>query len=204
MIDMKNIIIRALIFLFLLYAGSGLFANTVRVLIGDRNSNENLNLHNGAAVTITYPHEKGHDGLQFETCTINIDVADEASTNMLLNPGYEAHLVGSVSSEGKAYVFLYEDPSTTGGTTINVICTNRNNPKTTTSTIHFNPTISSVGTKLTCELLNGGEGPRSPGGSASRAVEWILDPDKTYLLQIVNKAGSAKDHGVNLIWYEEQ
>ena len=181
------------------------FGNTERVVIGDKNSTDNLNLHNGAATAIMYAHEKVHDGETYRVCTLNISVADGASMNILIKPGTEIHLTGVVSAEGKSYIFFYRNPTYTGGTAATIINMRDIDPNACDNCeVLINPTVSDVGDELECALLNGGSGPQSVGSEIRQGTEWNLDSNNEYLISVINVSGQVKDLNINIQWYEDE
>jgi hypothetical protein len=65
----------------------------------------------------------------------------------------------------------------------------------------INPTVSSLGTQIDAQILPGGSGKKSSGGSAA-SLEYVLKPLTNYLFRLTNVNGTAHAASLQLEWYE--
>jgi signal peptidase I len=67
------------------------------------------------------------------------------------------------------------------------------------------PTVNAAGTLLLDSFLPGGTGGNAGGGFLGLRAnsEFILDPDKTYMVRLTNRAGTAQPASLLIQWYEE-
>jgi hypothetical protein len=104
---------------------------------------------------------------------------------------------------GDAELFIYEGTSTTGGTAFTPINRNRNyaisNPSQVAMVI--NPSVTSVGTEIDAEIIPGGVGKKSGGGTAG-SLEYVLKPLTNYLFRLTNVNGTAHAASLTVEWYE--
>ena len=85
-------------------------------------------------------------------------------------------------------------------------CRKTDGTNTTDVAIYQNGSVSGTltGTLLFSLLLPGGQKSFSTGALGDSSGEWIV-PDSvgTFMLEVINKAGSEKPIGVEFNWYEE-
>jgi len=130
-------------------------------------------------------------------------VADDASVYLHIKVGAKtAHGVGSVSSDGKCYTYLYEAPTLTdNGTALTGNCMNRETDASPTVTMFRDPTVSADGTELACGLI-GTAGKFIAAGGDIDGAYWLFDHDKSYLIKVTNKSGAASDIAIEYEWHE--
>ena len=159
-------------------------------------------------ITVDVNHQRNHDGKAFYAYKIAPDsapLASGASINIVLaSPsGVFPHVTVHGMCLGDAELYIYEGTSTTGGTAFTPINRNRNysvsNPSQVAMVI--NPTVTSVGTELDAQLIPGGTGKKSAGGSAG-SLEYVLKPLTNYLFRLTNVNGTAHAAYLTLEWYE--
>jgi hypothetical protein len=104
---------------------------------------------------------------------------------------------------GDAELFIYEGTGTTGGTSFTPINRNRNYADSNVSQVAMviNPTVTSLGTQLDTQIIAGGSGKNSTGGSAG-SLEFVLKPLTNYLFRLTNVNGTAHAAHLQLEWYE--
>lgn len=160
------------------------------------------------AIVIDINHQRNHDGRAFFAYKIAPDsapLAANASIDIVLaSPsGVYPHVTIDAICLGDAELYIYEGTVTTGGTSFTPINRNRNyavsNPSDVAMVI--NPTVTSVGTELDAQILPGGSGKKSFGGSAG-SLEYILKPLTNYLFRLTNVNGTAHAASLQLEWYE--
>ena len=130
-------------------------------------------------------------------------VADGASVYFHIKSGAKTvHGVGTVSSDAKCYIYLYEAPTlTNNGTGLTEYCMNRETDVSPTAAMFRDPAVSDDGTELACEVL-GTAGKFTATGGVVDGAYWILDHDKSYLIKVTNKSGTNSDISVGYEWHE--
>lgn len=162
----------------------------------------------GAALTIDIVHHEVHEGEMFHAAYTNGSVSNTANADFQLTTGAdkEAHSTFEVFAGGQVTVYLYEAPTTSGGTAIAAYNMKRISTNTPTATCVHTPTVSSVGTVplVNGRILPGGTSPTTRvGGGLRVGVEWILKPSTKYLLRATNTSGGTIAVNIVLEWYEE-
>ncbi len=116
---------------------------------------------------------------------------------------YRPSTVASVSSP--VTVTLYEAPTATGGSAGTPTNRNRNSDRAATVVYKYGASYSSGGTVLDISSVGSGGNPVSrSGGASGQDLEFVLKPETTYAIRIVNPAGGANSTVVwSLFWYEE-
>jgi len=65
----------------------------------------------------------------------------------------------------------------------------------------INPTVTSVGVEIDAQLIPGGAGKKSGGGSAG-SLEYVLKPLTNYLFRLTNVNLTSHAASLQLEWYE--
>lgn len=150
-------------------------------------------IHQGETFTAGYmsPHES--------------DVADDGTIDVVIESGSKyLHMIARASFGGDFEAYLYEAPDIDAdGTPITPQNHKRTGGEATTATIVHSPTVNATGTLLESLFLPGGTGGNSIGIIGSQREEWITNLNTKYLIRLINRAGSAKQGGLGVIWYEE-
>lgn len=159
-------------------------------------------------IMVDVNHQRNHDGRAFYAYKIAPDSAPLAALAsidiVLASPaGVYPHLTVDGLCLGDAELYIYEGTSTTGGTAFTPINRNRNyaisNPSEVAMVI--NPTVTAVGTEIDAEIIPGGVGKKSGGGTAG-SLEYVLKPLTNYLFRLTNVNGVAHAASLTLEWYE--
>ena len=113
------------------------------------------------------------------------------------------HLGFKVTTESKAWYYIYENPTLTNdGTAIDRVAINRETPTASQTLVYHTPTITNTGTQLESGMIGGeGRADDSPGTSAS-AGYWLLKKGESYLIGVNNQDANAKDINVMVSWHE--
>lgn len=174
-------------------------------------NNAGNNVVSGAdapVITVDVNHQRNHDGRAFYAYKMAPDsapLASLASIDIVLAApaGVFVHIQVDAMCLGDAELYIYEGTSTTGGTLFTPISRNRNyaisNPSQLAMVI--NPTVTSVGTEIDAQIIPGGVGKKSGGGSAN-SLEYVLKPLTNYLFRLTNVNGTAHAAHLALEWYE--
>lgn len=159
-------------------------------------------------ITVDVNHQRNHDGRAFYAFKINPTSATLAAGSsidiVMASPaGITPHITIDAFCQGDAELYIYEGTSTTGGTPFTPINRNRNYAVSNPSQIAMviNPTVTSVGTMLDGQIVPGGVGKKSGGGTGS-ALEYVLKPLTNYLFRLTNVNGTDHAAFLTLEWYE--
>jgi len=159
-------------------------------------------------ITIDVNHQRNHDGRAFFAYKIAPDatpLAAGATIDIVFaSPsGVFPHITVDAMCLGDAELYIYEDTATTGGTSFTPINRNRNYVVTNPSQVAMviNPTVTSVGTEIDAQVIPGGAGKKSTGGSAG-SLEYVLKPLTNYMVRLKNVNGTAHAAHLQLEWYE--
>jgi hypothetical protein len=159
-------------------------------------------------IMVDVNHQRNHDGrgyFAYKLAPDSAPLANNASINIVLaSPsGVFPHLTVHAMCLGDAELYIYEGASTTGGTAFTPINRNRNyavsNPSQVAMVI--NPTVTSVGTEIDAQIIPGGSGKKSGGGTAG-SLEYVLKPLTNYMFRLTNVNGTAHAAHLQLEWYE--
>jgi len=128
-------------------------------------------------------------------------LAAGASINMALAwpSGTVPHIISSYESVGESEFYVYEAPTTSGGTALTKNRRNRNIVTTSVAAAVIAPTITSVGTEIFAEFIPASN---KGGGGGSSSFEFVLTPLTTYLFRLTNLSTNAEACNLRLEWYE--
>lgn len=159
-------------------------------------------------ITVDVNHQRNHDGRAFFAYKMYPDsapLAAGASIDIAIaSPaGVFPHVTVDGLCLGDAELYVYEESTTSGGTSFTPINRNRNQALNNPSQVAMviNPTVSAVGTELDAQIIAGGAGKKSTGGAAG-SLEYVLKPLTTYLFRLTNVNGTAHAAYMTLEWYE--
>ena len=159
-------------------------------------------------ITVDVNHQRNHDGRAYYAYKIAPDTAKLASGSsiniVLASPsGVFPHVTVHGMCLGDAELYIYEGTVTTGGTAFTPVNRNRNYAVSNQSQVAMviNPTVTSVGTELDAQIIPGGTGKKSSGGTAG-SLEYVLKPLTNYLFRLTNVNGTAHAASLTLEWYE--
>lgn len=160
------------------------------------------------AIMVDVNHQRNHDGRAFFAYKIAPDsapLAANASIDIVLaSPsGVFPHITIDGLCLGDAELYVYEGSTTTGGTSFTPINRNRNYAESNSSQVAMviNPTVTSVGNELDAQIIPGGSGKKSSGGTAG-SLEYVLKPLTNYLFRLTNVNGTSHAAYLTLEWYE--
>lgn len=158
-------------------------------------------------IMVDVNHQRNHDGrawFAYKMYTSSAPLASGSSIDIVMaaGSGVIPHLTVDALCIGDAELYIYEGTSATGGTSFTPINRNRNyNTSTSGVAMIINPTVSSLGTQLDAEIIPGGSGKKSGGGTAG-SLEYVLKPLTNYLFRLTNVNGTAHAAHLALEWYE--
>jgi hypothetical protein len=148
-----------------------------------------LRLHEGRAYYVykLYPYATGLAA----GSSINIAVAWPA--------GVTVHAVFTYESTGESEFYMYESPTTSGGTAMTIYRRNRNITTSSQGAAVLDPTVTNVGTEIYAEFVPAGN---KGGGLAGYTFEYVLKPLTTYLFRFTNVNEQAHPANLRIEWYE--
>lgn len=159
-------------------------------------------------IMVDVNHQRNHDGRAFFAFKINPTSAKLAAGSsidiVLASPtGVTPHITVDAFCQGDAEFYVYENTSTSGGTSFTPVNRNRNYAVSNQSQVAMviNPTVTSVGDMLDAQIVPGGIGKKSSGGNAG-SLEYVLKPLTNYLFRLTNVNGTSHAAFLTLEWYE--
>jgi hypothetical protein len=115
--------------------------------------------------------------------------------------GIQPHAVIAYQCGGEAEFYIYESPSTSGGTPLTI---HRRNRALTTESVGaavLAPTVTATGTEIYSEFISSGQGGTGAGGG-DYTYEYVFKPLTTYLFRLTNVNGQAQMAELRIEWYE--
>ena len=148
-----------------------------------------LRLHEGRAYYIykVYPYAAGLGA------GASIDIAIAWPT------GITPHALFNYESPGESEFYVYESPTTSGGTAMTINRRNRVITTASSAAAVLGPTVSALGTEIYAEFVPAGN---KGGGSAGYTFEYILKSLTTYLFRFTNVNSQAHPANLRVEWYE--
>lgn len=113
--------------------------------------------------------------------------------------GYAPHAVFDYGCAGEAELYVYESPTTSGGTSLTINRRNRIVTTPSTAAAVFAPTVTAVGTEIFAEFVPAN---KQGGGGQAFSFEFILKPLTTYLFRLTNVNAQAHAAHLMIEWYE--
>ena len=162
---------------------------------------------NGARVATDVSSYLLHQGNVWTSTYINMGLADNGTAYFIWTSGttYHKHVGFSVTAGGDAIMAGCQ-----GATIVDMgtAMTNHNRmvggSNVTDVTIYQNGSLSACGTTMFSVFIPGGQKNSASGALRSSTGEWIVPASVgTFVLSVINQAGSEKPIGVEFNWYEE-
>ena len=100
---------------------------------------------------------------------------------------------------GESEFYVYEDPTTSGGTALTVNRRHRIFTTASAAVAVLNPTVTALGTEILSDFVPAN---KQGGGAQLSTSEFVLKPLTTYLFRLTN--ANAQAHAAHLMveWYE--
>ena len=157
-------------------------------------------------IMVDVNHQRNHDGrawFAYKMYPDSAPLASGASIDIVMASasGVLPHLTVDALCLGDAEFYIYENAVATGGTPFTPINRNRNYTTSSQVAMIINPTVSTLGTQLDAQIIPGGSGKKSGGGTAG-TLEYVLKPLTNYLFRLTNVNGTAHAAHLSLEWYE--
>jgi hypothetical protein len=176
---------------------------------------DTYDLNMGLAAFLRKPIAKSHLKYSMEkgdvyASSIRIaDVADDGTLKVLLsNPADSTKNICwcalVVASEGKAYLDMYGQVTVdTPGTAMGQTQKLSGSSNTSVADSEYDGAYTySAANLVHSSLIPGGSGPNSVGGQATDAELAMAIPGRNILVVLTNKAGSAKDMSIRIVWLD--
>lgn len=157
-------------------------------------------------IMVDVNHQRNHDGrawLAWKLYPVSAKLAAGASCNIVLASaaGVRPHMTIDALLMGDAEFYIYEGPTTTGGTAFTPVNRNRNYTTSSDVAMVINPTVNTTGTLIDAQFLPGGVGKKA-GGGAAESLEYVFKPLTNYLIRMTNVNGTDHPGHMVLEWYE--
>lgn len=151
-------------------------------------------------------HLRLHEGRAYYVYKLNPNSAKLAASSSIdiavaWPAGIHPHAVVAYQCGGEAEFYIYESPSTSGGTPLTI---HRRNRALTTESVGaavLAPTVTATGTEIYAEFISSGAGGTGAGGG-DYTYEYVFKPLTTYLFRLTNVNGQAKMAELRIEWYE--
>lgn len=148
-------------------------------------------------------HLRLHEGRAYYTYYVNpaLSVGGNLDIALAFPAGILPHAVFNYQCGGDSRFYVYESPTTSGGTPLTIHRRNRSLATTSTGAAVYEPTVSALGTEIFGEIITSGQGGTGAGGGGY-TYEYVLKPLTTYLFRLTNI--NARPHIAELLieWYE--
>lgn len=160
--------------------------------------------------TVDYPHHEIHSGRSYR---VSIIETNTTSLNLAFKVGDQArepHMVVRWRTEETAVMTIYEARTWTTSTGTDLTPVNANRTSANTSILEGDASGSFVANRVTQDVTGDAGGVtlfaeavwatnQTPPSSGTERMEWVLDTDQTYLIDIVCGNG---DVWLEIDWYE--
>lgn len=113
--------------------------------------------------------------------------------------GYAPHAKFDYGGSGESEFYVYESPTTSGGTSMTINRRHRINTTASAAVAVLAPTVTATGTELLGEFVPAN---KQGGGAQLATFEYVLKPLTTYLFRFTNV--NTQTHAAHLLieWYE--
>jgi len=118
---------------------------------------------------------------------------------MAFPSGVAPHAIFDYGGSGEFEFYVYESPTTSGGTALTAHRRNRNIVSSSTGAAVLNPTVTNVGTEIYSEFVPAN---KQGGGGQSYTFEYVLKPLTTYLFRLTNVNSQSHAAELRIEWYE--
>jgi hypothetical protein len=115
--------------------------------------------------------------------------------------GILPHAVFNYQCGGDSRFYVYESPTTSGGTALTIHRRNRALSTSSTGAAVYAPTVTALGDEIFAEIITSGQGGTGAGGGGY-TYEYVLKPFKTYLFRLTNINSQAHIAELLIEWYE--
>lgn len=172
----------------------------------DKDGNQYLASSDRPFPTIDVNHLRLHEGRAYYVYKLFPNASKLATSSSIdiavaWPDGVLPHSVVAYQCGGEAEFYIYENPSTSGGTPITIHRRNRALTTASTGAAVLAPTVSDLGTEIFAEFISSGAGGTGAGGG-DYTYEYVFKPLTTYLFRLTNVNGQAQMAELRIEWYE--
>jgi hypothetical protein len=159
-------------------------------------------------VRLAYAAQRNLDGFGFNAALktpLASLIADDDPFDVLLVIGNRKFTgVGTWTSLGDFELFFYKNPTTSDlGTLVEPVSRNQIAGQVATTLFYRSPTVTTTGIQLAETWVFGGAGGIASASLGGFVDEWILTPNTTYLLRLINRSGQARHMQQTYNFYED-
>ena len=169
----------------------------------DKDGNQFLTSSDRPFPIVDVNHLRLHEGRAYYTYYIEPSLAVNANLDIAVAfpAGVTPHAVFNYQCGGDSRFYVYEAPTTSGGTSLTIHRRNRSLVTTSSGVAVYNPTVSALGTEIFGEIITSGQGGTGAGGGGY-TYEYVLKPLTTYLFRLTNINAQAHIAELLIEWYE--
>lgn len=169
----------------------------------DKDGNQFLTSSDRPFPIVDVNHLRLHEGRAYYTYYIEPSLAVNANLDIAVAfpAGVAPHAVFNYQCGGDSRFYIYEAPTTSGGTSLTIHRRNRSLVTTSSGVAVYNPTVSALGTEIFGEIITSGQGGTGAGGGGY-TYEYVLKPLTTYLFRLTNINAQAHIAELLIEWYE--
>lgn len=153
--------------------------------------------------TVDVNHLRLHEGRAYYVYRVESSLAVNGNLDIAVAwpSGIYPHAVFNYQCGGDSRFYVYENPTTNGGTALTVHRRNRSLNTTSTAAAVYAPTVTALGTEIFAEIITSGQGGTGAGGGGF-TYEYVLNPLTTYLFRLTNINSQAHIAELLIEWYE--
>lgn len=153
--------------------------------------------------TVDVNHLRLHEGRAYYVYRVESALAVNGNLDIAVAwpSGILPHAVFNYQCGGDSRFYVYESPTTSGGTSLTIHRRNRALATTSTGAAVYGPTVSAVGDEIFGEIITSGQGGTGSGGGGY-TYEYVLKPLTTYLFRLTNINSQAHIAELLIEWYE--
>lgn len=153
--------------------------------------------------TVDVNHLRLHEGRAYYVYHVDSALSVNGNLDIAIAwpSGTLPHSVFNYQCGGDSRFYVYENPTTSGGTALTIHRRNRALATTSTGAAVYNPTVSALGDEIFGEIITSGQGGTGAGGGGY-TYEYVLKPLTTYLFRLTNINSQAHMAELLIEWYE--
>jgi hypothetical protein len=153
--------------------------------------------------TVDVNHLRLHEGRAYYVYRVEASLAVNGNLDIAIAwpSGTLPHAIFNYQCGGESRFYVYEAPTTSGGTALTIHRRNRSLSTTSTGAAVYGPTVTNLGTEIFGEIITSGKGGSGAGGGGY-TYEYVLAPLTTYLFRLTNTNSQAHIAELLIEWYE--
>lgn len=153
--------------------------------------------------TVDVNHLRLHEGRAYYVYRVEASLAVNGHLDIAIAwpSGTLPHAVFNYQCGGDSRFYVYENPTTSGGTALTIHRRNRALATTSTGAAVYEPTVTALGDEIFGEIITSGQGGTGAGGGGY-TYEYVLKPLTTYLFRLTNINAQAHIAELLIEWYE--